>query len=90
MTGTSPEAEPFAVGTDIACKELGISHSYIYTIRDELESYREGSRRKWTMRSIRRRRERLIAEANPQAKRRGRPRKVVQPAAVAEQPADSA
>lgn len=67
------------VGTAVACDLIGCSiktlHKLIAT--GEIESFVDGNRRKVTVRSIVRRRDRLLAEGrqSPSRPRRGRPRK---------------
>jgi excisionase family DNA binding protein len=76
------ELEPLAVSPRQACRMLNVGNTYLYELlkRGELENYWEGKSRKITMRSIRARQERQLAaargaEAAPEPRPRGRPRK---------------
>jgi excisionase family DNA binding protein len=83
ITGRSGHLEPLAVSPRRACVLIDVGNTRLYElIRDgELESYREGRARKITMQSIRARHARQLAaavatQAEPQPRRRGRPRKL--------------
>jgi excisionase family DNA binding protein len=83
---TGRAIEPLAVSPKQACLLLSIGNTHLYDLlhAGELDSYLDGSARKITVESIRRRIARLLAaagsttaavEAAP-SRRRGRPRKV--------------
>ena len=86
------ELEPLAVSPRQSCILLDIGTTRLYELINdgELESYLDGRSRKIMMRSIRDRQERLLAAAGAtgaarqaaQPRRRGRPRKAANPAAL--------
>lgn len=56
-----------SVGTALACQLIGCSRRTLQKLidRGEIESFVDGNRRKVTLRSILRRRDRLLAEGGP-------------------------
>jgi excisionase family DNA binding protein len=83
IAGGVASLDPIAVSPREACRLLSIGNTRLYELiaAGEVESYRDGKSRRVTMRSIRRRVERLLAAGGTDTaaptppRRRGRPPK---------------